>query len=247
MKRSISLLALGFATACSGGGGGADKIYEPLDGTGTSSLATTVSGATVSLDRDASTLTFNGDEGQISADGETVTFESGATMSLTGTDNEYSRLFVLSGDEPGFGAFGESTAGRDIPNGSASFDGSSILVVSAPEGVFDLTGDVTAEVEFGEEASVTFENLSGTRSDGLSAPSSIDDFGTVEVIGIDVSDSSLSGGATSITTDETSVFDDVINGGVNGILFGPNAEEVGGSIEATGNGGALTGGFVASQ
>ena len=244
MKKVTSLIVLGFAAACSS----ADKVYVPLNGAGTTALATTVAGASATLDRDTNTLTYNGETGQINAAGDTVTFASGATMALSGTDSEYARLFVLSGANPTIGAYGVNTARRDIPNGMASFEGDSILVVTSTDGIFDLTGDVTANVDFNaDDASVTLDNLSGTLATGLSAPSAVSDFGTVEISGIEMTDGALTGGSTQVTTDQTNAFDGAIDGGVSASMFGPNAEEVAGSVNATGDDGALTGGFIANR
>lgn len=246
MKKFLIIAATGLVAGCSGGG--SDKVYVALNGTGTTPLASSNTGANVQLDRDTNTLTYNGDVGQINAAGDTVTFASGATMSLSGLDNDYSRLFVLSGASPTFGAYGVNTARADVPSGSASYYGDAILVVTAPEGVFDLTGDASAEVDFGSrEASLRMQNLSGTRFTGTSAPETVDDFGTIAASDIELSSSRLSDGTFVVTTSETSAFDGAITGDVEATLFGPDAEEIGGSITVSGDAAAIIGGFIAKQ
>ncbi|SEW00707.1 hypothetical protein SAMN04488515_0618 [Cognatiyoonia koreensis] len=247
MNKFYALFAIGFAAGCSGGGD-PDKVYVALDGTGETPVASTVAGASASFDRDTNTLTFNGEEGQINAAGDSVTFPSGATMSLSGLDNEYSRLFVLSGAESAFGAYGVSTDRRDIPSGSASYSGSSIVVVTAPEGVFDLTGDASVDVSFASgRADLTLDELSGTQATGLSAPDAVDDFGSIEISDIDLDGNRLRGGEATVDTDETDAFSAGAPGGVRGTLFGPDADEVGGSLEITGDAAAINGGFIAFQ
>ncbi|UWQ98707.1 hypothetical protein K3729_14930 [Rhodobacteraceae bacterium S2214] len=244
MKTVYALTTLGFVAACSDSD---PKTYTPLDGAGTTTLASTAAGATLTLDRDADLLTVNGDEGQISADGETVLFASGETMSLLGTDNDYSRGFALSGAEASFGAFGESTARADVPSGTASYSGETIIVATSTDGVFDLTGTVSANVDFSDgDATMMFEDLNGSRATGLSAPDTIDDFGSIVISDISVENAVLTGGSSMVMSGETDTFDD-LEGGVNALLFGPEGEELGGSIALSGNAATVRGSFIAAQ
>ncbi|WP_298860653.1 hypothetical protein [uncultured Sulfitobacter sp.] len=247
MKKSFILVVAAFVAGCGGSSPGAD--YTPLAGAGTTTLDATVAGATVVLDRDANTLSYNGEVGQINAAGDSVVFPSGATMSLRGLGNTQSRLFTLNGAEQTFGAFGNQTAPGDLPiSGTASYDGESVLVVAAPEGVFDLTGDVTATIDFrADNATVTFNNLSGTVATGLASPSSVDDFGSVVVSDVAFDDGGLLGGSTVVSTNASASFDGPLYGGVDGAVFGENAEEVAGALDVTGDGVVLKGGFIASK
>lgn len=248
MKMLLTLTALGFTAACGSSSSVVDKIYVPLDGAGTTTLATTVPDSTAEFNRDNGTITFNDEIGQLNAAGDTVTFASGATMALSGLDNSYSRQFVLSGSEPAFGAYGVDTEARDLPGGSATYSGETTLVVTSPDGIFDLTGDANASVNFrSDAASLTLNNLSGTQATGLSSPEDVNDFGDIVFADIDLSGNTLSGGTVTIDTDETAAFDTDASGDVNGTFFGPSGEELGGSFNITGDAASVDGGFIAAQ
>lgn len=257
--RGVLMTTLSLAVAACGGGGGSDGSSS-TDGSGsgpivgtytefadtTSTEATALSYLAVTNAGAASTGsagTLDHDMDEIDGPGELAgTFTGGRTgIDLSGggtavlsneAGTEFLRIFSTSGTGSDlFGVVGQATTGADMPDsGSANYDGTVLLDVSDGAAIYALTGDVAISATFAGTVDSTFSGFSGTRTDS-GGTTSVSGLGTVSISGATQSGTGFSGGTPS---GSGSVFSRVTDSaditGTNGQFFGPNADEVGGTL-----------------
>lgn len=233
----ISSISIAGLSACSSGSSSAPLV--PLtDDTSTAVSALSVQSvgtggnvsSTGSLDRSTGEIKLNGMTRTLSADGTSAT-GTGGNLSISPGNTEYVATFIDGSD---FGVYGTKTQRGDVPiSGAATYNGDSTVVVISADGVFDLTGDASFDVDFkARSATGTIDNLDGTLSTGLRAPSSVNDAATIALTDVRTSNNGLSGGDIAIDSDIiTTGISGSETSSLRGQFYGPDADEIGGTFQ----------------
>jgi hypothetical protein len=272
---AVSLAIISILAACGGGGGttnpgggGTTEYIEFFDTTSSQTItlkidqlnptASTVSSNTGTLNWGTDRATISGLSGDIQPNDTTVVLDAAAgTITFSSEATSYVTTFAAEpvGTDPFFGVVGVPTQNSDLPTSGTlrAYVGSSGIQIISSDAVYDLTGSATAQVEFGSGGTVdlVFDNLSGSKTDGVSAPVNVTDVATIGLNAAQITDGSFSGGtATFSSTGEIST---TLTGSesiaTSGSFFGPDADELGGVfiVDDTSGAGSLLiqGGFVA--
>jgi hypothetical protein len=234
--------------------------FEGVEGTDAGSAASidTATTARLTIDGTAYELTGAG-TGEFSndaAEGETTVTASllngGANVqsrlvryeidaSTDGSDTEAATTNLTTG----YATIGALTADNRVPTtGTATYTGTAELVVgSATTAQQTLTGDATVEANFGAAEANRFNGTNFAFTRPVLE-------GTVSTGTLTVADGSSSGTGNAFSagltgTDFGGSLGSNVNGTMNGNFFGDRAEEVAGSLTASGTGGNAAGGFIA--
>lgn len=183
------------------------------------------------IDQNANTIDFLSFDG--STVGNFVVLSGGGVTTLTSNGNSFSATFTVrpaSGNSR-TGVLGVPTFISELPS-TASYTGTSAVQINDGSAVFELTGNSSAEIDFLQSsAEVTLSDLSGTRSTGVSAPTNVTNVANIMLNNIGVSGSSLSGGTATVTSSQlSSSLTSSPTVSLDGGVFGPAADEVGGSL-----------------
>lgn len=246
MLRSISRvsapLSLLMLAACGGGGEDTAPIFDFLDpaATGTVAISSasldsasrstdgltgTINQNTDTFDLGSLTGTINDDRTDVALDGGgLVLFEVGAT--------DFAAFFDANpaGENRTIGVVGKATPTGQMPTtGVVTYNGTATVTVQDDITVYDLTGDATIVASFGDAGSVTttVDNLAGSQTVGLTAPTNISNAGTVEFMGSDLSGTSFSGGTPTLTSSSIAELSGSQASSLDGAFFGPAADEAG--------------------
>ncbi len=198
------------------------------------------SGNTGALDHDNGVITDGILAGTLNDPSRTeIALTDGGIANLTNPDNaDFVRFFTLQGASfQEFGVVGAGTAAADIPtSGSADYSGTvNMSVFDGSRDTFTLTGDVNINARWSGSRGVdmAFSNLTGTNSTGAVGAG---ETGTLDIDNARISGAAFTGGQASGTGP---LFDGFTAGaslsGTRGEFFGPNADEVGGTVSVLQN------------
>jgi hypothetical protein len=206
----------------------------------------TVDGTVYTLTRDGNDYYGENNTGNTYAYAEVQSSgnqQSGVARYDVGTDNEtedgYSGTYTS-----GYAAFGALTPESRVPtrNTATYTGGTEIQIAQTLGGGYDtLNGTAVVRADFGANAGNRFNGTTFTYGDG--------DGGTVGTLTARDGSSTTSGNAFSSSLNASGFEGTLGNGGsgtMNGNFFGDRAEEVAGTISASGNGHVAAGGFSAS-
>jgi hypothetical protein len=274
LKKALVAIGILALPACGGGGSGdggsdpVDVVYIALENP-TSTAPNTLAGhklepqtgslsqITGILDRASDRGTIDGQSGNINTARTSILLDAGGTITLNLGPTAFVTSYASqpSVGMPTFGVIGVGTAGSDMPiTGTATLTGASGSAIQIIDGsaVYDLTGTTTAEVSFGNGGYVdlTFSNLNGTRTSGISGAVAVTDVATITIDDAVIAVGAFSGGTA--TFDSTQI-GTALSGsevvGLSGGFYGPDADEIGGVfiIDDTSGAGSLLlqGTFVA--
>ena len=170
-----------------------------------------------------------------------VTLDAGGSIVITQGSTDYVGTFNAqpAAADPFIGVVGVPSTGTPT-TGTANYSGTNQIQIVDGTSVYELTGSTTASVDFGSgDVDMTFANLSGTRTDGISPSVAVTN---VAVIGIDnsnLSGNTFSGGTATFSSTQIAT---ALSGAqvvtVAGGLYGPGGDELGGVllINDTGSG-----------
>ncbi len=273
MRTTVSMIGLLALAACGGGGGGGgnpgvDNYVTFLDPTSMEAAALSSlslsDGATSegddTVDGSANTISLGGIAGQFNAARDRITFTvDGGSAEIFDTGTTYVALFsaLPNGSDPFRGIIGAPTLQNDRPTADVStyagLASARFVIIDADEGAtFELTGDSDVSIDFDNSiATLTFDNLDGTKTVGLASPGMIDDLGTLLIEDVTYLDGAFSGGIAEFTPrlymsggQEVSDITGRLSGSETvttlGALFGPGGSEVAGIIFIDDSGDALT-------
>ena len=246
MKSSVILVSFGVLAACGGGGGnGGDAVVDApsfgdVESTANSALAAvildssnnSVTADTGRLDRTAGTGSLGGLSGQLSDDRTQIDLPNGRVSFDAAEDAFSARFTVAAGDTNTLGIVGIATSAADLPSGTATYAGDTILTATSGTDLFDLTGTATVTAEFGASSptvTTALTDLAGTQEveGGTSAPETVADAGSLTISGSAISGAAFSGGSAELTSDVLALSGDAdVN--VEGSFYGPDGSEVGG-------------------
>jgi hypothetical protein len=247
MKPSVVVTSLGLLAACSGGGGGGggDQIPEAVPptiddvtSTATSALtanvldaeAVTVTSATGQLNRSTDTGTIAGLSGTLSEDRTQIVLDDGL-ISFDADEDAFAARFTIETSElSALGIVGITTSTADLPTGTATYAGDTILTAQSGTDLFELTGTANITADFGANApSVTTEltDLSGTQQPILGDEITIADGGSLTITGSSIDGAGFTGGSAELTSDVLALSgDETLN--LEGGFYGPDGGEAGG-------------------
>ena len=209
-------------------------VETPLGFVAMNSSNRTARGYAGTLDHNTGTLSGNGALliGSVNIARTLVSLPGGETAELSNPGNtaSHARIFRTNGlSNDLFGVVGQYTNLDLIPAMASSiYNGSVTLQADNGNATFALVGDATITASWsGDGITSVFNNLDGTRNDGLGGGINVSDVGTVTISGATLNGSQFSGGTFSTTGDDL-----VYTGGGTqthaGQFFGPDAQEVGG-------------------
>ncbi|MBT8408853.1 MAG: transferrin-binding protein-like solute binding protein [Alphaproteobacteria bacterium] len=187
------------------------------------------SGTAGTLDHDTFVISAGALAGLLSGDFTEIALNGGGTATLTNpSSTEYTRVFTTSGaGDPLFGVLGQRTEAVDLPNGTSSLGGRVSLSVSSGGVPYTLTGNATVTVDWDADLVDTrFFSLSGKRTD---TDASVSGVGTIRIDNAALSGGTFTGGTAS-TTGSFEPLVSASTNGTQGALFGPNADEAGGTV-----------------
>jgi hypothetical protein len=200
----------------------------------TTSAVTTASSE---FDRSADRIVINGLAGDIDDARVNVTLDEGGFITIVDGPTDYVARYEaqLQTGDPFFGVIGVPTLVTDLPSpGVATYTGvaSSQIQIIDGSAVYDLTGTTNASVDFGAgNVDITLSDLAGTRTDGVSAATSVNDVAVIRIEDAGLSGSTFSGGSAVFDSSQISTVlsgTEVVN--TSGGLFGPNGDELGGVL-----------------
>ncbi len=244
----LSLTACGGGGSSGGDGGSASENTAVVDGYApvANKTATSLSALQfVAITNDGTPSTGNAGSlnhrnGQISSGLLAGTLNSGTTridlpgggdVTLTNEGGtEFLRMFQTDGLAPDrFGVVGVATELADMPDsGAITYNGRVRMAAFDGGESYTLTGDARVTADFAGSGTVDsrFSNLSGTRNDA----ESVNNVGTINIDDAAISGSSFSGGTVSTTGAVFELSGSPSTSGTNGQFFGPDADEVGGTV-----------------
>ena len=248
--------------ACGGGGGsnGGDPMVDaPTFGDADSvassarvatildANAQTVTSSTGQLNRSANTGTIGDLSGTLSADRSSIALSDGGAVTFADPGDGFATRFAADTDTPTIGIAGIATATGDLPGGSASYIGDTVITATNGTDLYELTGvsEITATFA-GDTPSVTtvLSDLAGTRQPALAAAQSVADAGTLTLTGSEIDGATFSGGTAALDSDVLSLSgDETVS--VAGAFFGPEADQAGGVFAITGGETQVFGDFLA--
>lgn len=265
MSWRVFALSLAGATlaACGGGGGGdggggAPVVDAPTFGDVNSVAsaalvatildpdAQTVTATTGQLNRSANTGTIGELSGTLSADRSTITLSGGGVVTFADPGDGFATRFDADTTTPTIGIAGIATAAGDLPSGTASYTGDTVITATNGTDIYELTGVAEITATFaGDDPSVTTElsDLAGTRQPVLAAPQTVADVGTLTLSGSAIDGATFSGGTAALSSDVLSLSgDETVS--VAGAFFGPDAAQAGGVFAITGGETQVFGDFL---
>lgn len=258
-RLTASTLVLFSLAACGGGGStpsvqdpvtpidedpiqGGDSIHVPFEasvGNNLNLAAVSLNGTTRSagllsgqLDRNANTLELGTLSGQINTSNTQVELSDGGLLAITPGTTEFAARYVatpLNGDRT-VGIIGVTTPTQMLPNGEATFTGTTDLTIQDGVSLFSLTGVATVSADFSSNAGTVTTNisdLSGTQTTGITEPNAVSNIGTVVFEGSVITDATFEGGNVSLESSTLSDLSDSVDTSLNGAFFGPSGSEVG--------------------
>ena len=188
------------------------------------------------LDRRADLLVLGSLSGSLSADHQSIVLDAGGELSIKNGGLRYVAEYISESASQGgaeFGILGVPSALPYLPRGgSARYSGTSTVQIIDGRGVFDLSGNSSASLDFDSRSvNVEFFNLDGSLSNGLTLPVNVSDVVEVSITGASLSGGRIEGGVFSLIDSQLSsslsgeqTFD------FNGAVFGPVGQEIGGSF-----------------
>jgi hypothetical protein len=252
--KPVSMIALASLAACGGSGGGsgggssASQSTAIVDGYApiankTASTPSNLQFVAITNDGTPSTGNagaLNHGNGRINSGLLAGTLNSGRTqIGLPGGSDvrltneggtEFLRMFQTDGLAPDrFGVVGVATELADMPDsGDVTYNGRVRMDAFDGAASYALSGDarITADFDGGGSVDSRFSNLSGTRND----TQSVSNVGTINIDDAVISGSSFSGGTVSTTGAVFDLSGTPSTNGTNGQFFGPDADEVGGTV-----------------
>lgn len=260
MKPSALMLTIGTLAACGGGGGGPAVTDAPtlgdVNSTATSSLvatvldanAGTVAAETGNLNRSENTGQIGGLSGALSADRTRIEVIGGGAVTFSDAGDGFAARFDAA--RPGTttsGIAGIATAAGDLPGGSATYSGDTVITATSGTDLFELTGTADITADFGRgDVTTVLSDLSGVQIEGggTQAPVAVSDAGTLTLRGSAIGGARFSGGTAALTSEVLSLAGDETVA-VEGAFFGPAAEQAGGVFAITGGETKIFGDFLA--
>lgn len=196
-----------------------------------------VTSVTAELDRSTDRITVSGLPGDIDGTRVNITLDEGGLITIFDGPTDYVARYEAQpqNSDPFFGVIGVPTRVTDLPSpGVATYTGvaSSQIQIIDGSAVYDLTGTTNASVDFGAgNVDITLSDLAGTRTDGVSAATSVNDVAVIRIEDAGLSGSTFSGGSAVFDSSQISTVlsgTEVVN--TSGGLFGPNGDELGGVL-----------------
>ncbi|PUB15496.1 transferrin-binding protein-like solute binding protein [Yoonia sediminilitoris] len=193
---------------------------------------------TGALDHDAGRITGGLFAGAINQGRTLVDLDEGGTATLQNLSNtDYVRVFQLQGsdfDQFGTGVVGVQTAptssalATGIGTGSSIYNGDVRLQATDTTDTYAVSGAAEVNVSFeNSNANISFTGLTGR---GNADPATID-AGTLTISGANLNGAAFVGGrATGTGSLFSGLNDDTESSGTRGEFFGPDADEVGGTV-----------------
>lgn len=263
LKSSALLLAIGTLAACGGGGGGGGEAvvnaptFGDVDSTANSNLVAlilnpsteAVTPDTGSLNRGDGTGNIGGLSGTLSDDRSQINLTGGGVITFSGDTDAFAVRFDASQDGTTTqGIAGIATSSSDLPSGSASYSGDTVITATSGTDVFELTGTAEITASFGASdpsVTTTLSDLSGLRLPALSAAETVADAGTLTLNGSAIDGSRFTGGTAELDSDVLSLAgSETVD--LEGAFYGPSGEEVGGVFAITGGETQIFGDFLAN-
>lgn len=258
------MLAIGTLAACGGGGGGGGAAvidaptFGDIESTANSSLVAvilnpstgTVAADTGRLNRADDTGNIGGLSGSLSDDRSQINLNGGGAITFAGEADSFAvRFDAAQGGTTTLGIAGIPTASSDLPSGSATYTGDTVITATSGTDLFELTGSAEIMASFGAgdpSVTTTLSDLSGNRlpDSGTSAAETIADAGTLTFSGSAIDGSRFTGGTAALTSDVLFLTGSETVG-LEGAFYGPNGEEAGGVFAITGGETVIFGDFLA--
>lgn len=240
------ILVAGLLAGCGGSSAGGSMIDEVPP---SSDIVTiTVDDSDNSIDVGSGTLNENDDRARVlGQDGDLIESDlivldsrgGRVTLDQAGNaDSAFMTIELVNPNAPKLGILGEPTAVANVPSsGSATYSGSARLnAIASPNPVdglinFDLAGDLSVSADFASgNINIAISDMTGTSSNGFSAPQSVTDAGDLSITGASLQGSRLSGGTADLSGSSLGLLSGSVDLTHQGSLFGGDASEIGGAF-----------------
>lgn len=243
----LSAVALITLAAC-GGGGGAGGSGGPTfsDDVALGDVTSTDSANLIVLSLDASEIAVTSETGTLNRQDNTFSFGSVVgTISDDRTSVDLANgIITLDGEAGAFavrfdaaqdgintlGIVGVASQTADLPTGSVSYAGDTVITVEAGTDLFELTGIATITADFGaatQNVTTALTGLSGTRQPATGDRVDVPDAGTLTIAGSTVNGATFSGGTATMDSTVLSL-SGAQTTALEGAFYGPAGVEVGG-------------------
>ena len=264
---SIAAIALSLA-ACSGGGDDPTPVqtiptYVPFTDQNSTAVSAldgdiidingTISNATGgNLDRSDDSFTLGALSGSLDPNGGSGTLAGGGTVTITDLDDYVAAFMASPSGQPSvFGVTGTPTGDMAGAPVTATFNGSSSMIVNDGSDLWTLNGTSTAMIDFNQGiGSATMTNLDGVKS-GLTGATNVTNAGSIEIPDITLNGNRFT--ATKVFTLLNGISASPSNSATRsaqGGFYGPDAAAIGGvfQVDDTNNGSySLQGAFAGSR
>jgi len=150
------------------------------------------------------------------------------------------------------GIVGIPTAGGALPTtGSVNYTGDSNVTIQDDLIYYELSGEAVVVANFGtDRVTTTIDDLSGERTIGAGNASAVSNVGSIEFSDSVMTGATFTGGTVVVNSAELSNLSADAVSTLDGVVYGPNGEEIGGVFivnDAATSGVTIFGDFLAAD
>lgn len=241
LKSSAVVLTTGTLAACGGGGGGGAAVIDAptfgdLESTANSNLVAlvlnpsteSVAVDTGTLNRGDGTGSIGGLTGTLSADRSEINIAGGGAITFEPNEDGFAvRFDAAQTGSNTLGIAGIATAASDLPSGTATYAGDTVLTVQNGVDLYDVAGVANVTAAFGADTPTVTTTLTDLAATAQTDTPDVADLGVVTLTGSAIDGVRFSGGTATVTSDIIALSgDETVD--LEGAFYGPDGGEVGG-------------------
>lgn len=203
------------------------------------STAIAITTPTGTINRQPKTIFLGALNGPLDLSGNPVALTTGGTITLEDVGASYVARLTTSpiGANPLVGVVGVPTDPSSMPGSTATYTGDTRFQLIDGTTSFTMTGSATVDADFSNGlVDLSISSMNGEKTDGLTAPITVTNLGSMSITGAGINGTDFAGGAfTMSSTQITNLPAAPIPNAMVGGFFGPDAQEVGGIISVDGS------------
>ena len=222
---------VGLLAACSSSGGGAPKPSISEGNLTVFSITSKVLSAdSGTADEATGDFSLAGLSGTYDTSTGVVSLDDGGTIEIVTSNDQVGLFLAEPGSGPAFyGVLGAKTPNSKLPTGTASYAGSSYVIVNDGNAVWELEGTSLIDLDFGSgTGTATLDGLDGTKYDANTNAVPVTDVATVTFSKLSVSGGQLSTDEIDVVSTElTSTFGGKESVDLDGAVLGADGKSIG--------------------